>query len=159
MFGPPTFDPAADRPPRGARPDAPPPPPPPLAPLAPRLVLVVDDAAADRDLHCLLLRTLGLHAVAAADGWEALVCARTLLPALVVTDLRMPHLGGRELLGHLRAAPETARIPVLVVSGDADELSAARGPVVGCAGVLTKPVDARAFREAVGALLGGGGPA
>jgi CheY-like chemotaxis protein len=117
-------------------------------------VLVVDDAAADRDLHCLLLRTWGLHPVAAANGWEALVCARTLLPALIVTDLRMPQLDGRRLLALLRAAPETARIPVLVVTGALDESPVGREPVAGTPGVLAKPVDVAVLRRTVEVLLG-----
>lgn len=119
------------------------------------LVLVVDDAAADRDLHCLLLRAWGLRPVAAADGWEALVCARTLLPALIVTDLRMPQLDGRRLLTLLRAAPATARIPVLVVTGETNAPPGTREPVAGSPDVLEKPVDVSVLRRAVEALLDG----
>jgi CheY-like chemotaxis protein len=87
--------------------------------VASHVVIVVDDVPADRDLLCLLLRTWGPRPVATADGWEALVCARTLLPALVITDPRMRRLDGRGLLALLRAGPEAAHIPVLVVTGEA----------------------------------------
>jgi CheY-like chemotaxis protein len=123
--------------------------------VASHVVLVVDDAPADRDLLCLLLRAWGLRPVAAADGWEALVCARTLRPALVVTDLRMPRLDGRALLALLRAGAGTAHIPVLVVTGETGHAPGDREPVIGSSGVLRKPVDARALRRAVEALLAG----
>jgi CheY-like chemotaxis protein len=96
----------------------------------------------------------GLHPVAAADGWEALVCARTLIPALVITDLRMPGLGGRELLARLRAAPATAHIPAIIVSAGDDARAIAHG--LG-ADLVAKPVALPALRTAVDALLGRGG--
>ena len=121
----------------------------------PAIVLVVDDAAADRDLHCLAVRTWGLHAVAAADGWEALVCARTLLPDLVIADVRMPRLDGWGLVARLRAAPETARIPVLLVTADAGATRAARLETTAGVALLAKPLDLRALRDAAARALAG----
>ncbi len=118
---------------------------------APAMVLVVDDNAADRDLHCLVLRAMGLNAVAAGSGWEGLVCARTLLPALVLTDVRMPGLDGWGLVERLRADPRTAAIPVVVVTGGAGETPHARLPRV--AALLQKPVDRARLRAAVNAAL------
>jgi CheY-like chemotaxis protein len=115
------------------------------------MVLVVDDNAADRDLHCLVLRAMGLNAVAAGSGWEGLVCARTLLPALVLTDIRMPGLDGWGLVERLRADPRTAAIPVVVVTGDTGETPRARLALV--AALLQKPLDRARFCAAVDAAL------
>jgi CheY-like chemotaxis protein len=115
------------------------------------MVLVVDDSAADRDLHCLVLRTMGLNAVAAGSGWEGLVCARTLLPALVLTDVRMPGLDGWGLVERLRADPRTAAIPVVVVTGEGGETPRPGLPLV--TALLQKPVDRARFRAAVNAAL------
>jgi CheY-like chemotaxis protein len=115
------------------------------------MVLVVDDNAADRDLHCLVLRAMGLNAVAAGSGWEGLVCARTLLPALVLTDVRMPGLDGWGMVERLRADPRTAAIPVVVVTGEAGETPRGGPPAV--AALLQKPVDRASFRAAVDAAL------
>ena len=116
------------------------------------LVLVVDDIAADRDLHALLLRADGLRTVDAADGWEALVCARTLVPDLVVADVRMPGLDGWGLLARLRAAAATAGIPVLLVTGTlpAGDALTRLAPNVA---LLAKPLSRDALRSAVAALL------
>jgi CheY-like chemotaxis protein len=116
-------------------------------------VLVVDDVAADRDLHGMLLRADGLRTVDAADGWEALVCARTLLPDLVIADVRMPGLDGWALLARLRAAAATARIPVLIVTGGLHQVDTFTrlGSRVA---LLGKPLSRDALRAAVAALLG-----
>jgi CheY-like chemotaxis protein len=134
-------------PPAGLWPDGPAP------DAAAPLVLVVDDEAADRELHCLVLRGAGARTVAAADGVEGLVCARTLLPDLVVADLRMPLLDGWGLLARLRAAPATAHIPVLLVTVDAADVPGAVARAAGFSGVLAKPLDLGDLRRAARALL------
>ena len=123
----------------------------------PRTVLVVDDQAADQDLHCFLLQRWGLRAIAAGDGWEALAYTRAVRPDVVITDLEMPGLDGWGLLARLRAAPETARVPVLVVTAHAAPLTDARARAAGAAGMLGKPLDVRAFRDAVERALAAGG--
>lgn len=143
--------------------EAPAPPPaagPASGPPAPVTVVVVDDAPADCDLYCLLLQSWGFQAVATDDGWAGLVCARTLLPALVVTDVRMPHLDGWGLLARLRAGAGTAGIPVLFVTGDPEAVPLARARAAGAAGVLAKPLDFALFQATATRLLaeaGGGG--
>jgi ammonium transporter, Amt family len=117
------------------------------------MVLVVDDESADRELHCLALHSWGLRAIAAGDGWEALVCARTLRPALVIADVRMPGLDGWGLLRRLRAAPETADIPVLLVTGHDESWRPHASAAEGAVGVLRKPIDLDALRRATTALV------
>lgn len=112
-------------------------------------VLVVDDAIADQDLHCLLLQRWGLRALAAGDGWEALAYARAVRPDAVVTDLEMPGLDGWGLLARLRAAPETAHVPVLLLSAHAAAVTADRAHAAGACAVLAKPLDRAALRAAL----------
>lgn len=126
---------------------------------APLTVLVVDDNPADRELHCVVVRALGLNVVAAANGWEGLVFARTLLPDLVLTDLRMPGLDGWALMNRLRAGPETASIPILLITGDAPELSPGLVRAAGATAMLAKPLDLPAFQSAVVTALLARGPA
>lgn len=124
-----------------------------LPPHAPPLVLVVDDSQADRDLHSILLRARGAEVVTAADGWEALVCARTLLPDLVVTDLRMPRMDGWELVDRLRADEATAAIPVILVTGDAAWITPTRVRDAGLASLMAKPIDLADFERTTAAAL------
>jgi CheY-like chemotaxis protein len=130
-------------------------PPPQAPPDRPFTALVVDDRVADQDLHCLLLQRWGMRTIAAADGWEALAYTRTVQPDVVVADLGMPRLDGWALLARLRAAPETARIPVVLVTAHAsDAATAERAHAAGAAAVLGKPLDVTALQAALAQALG-----
>jgi DNA-binding response OmpR family regulator len=84
-------------------------------------VLVVDDDTDARLLLRVLLEGEGVDVVEAADGAAALkvVQARRDL-RLVVLDLHMPGLGGREVLDRLRASPSSSALPVMVRSGSTE---------------------------------------
>ena len=78
-------------------------------------VLVVDDEPGVRQLSTRMLRRLGYDAVATASGAEALDLAEGSLPDVVLTDLMMPGMDGRELRDALRTRhPE---LPVIIMSG------------------------------------------
>lgn len=79
---------------------------------------MVDD---EPDLRFMLRRIFmraGHLVTEAGDGAAALASVRESPPDLVVTDVMMPEMDGVELIRRLRAAPETAAIPILSVSGD-----------------------------------------
>jgi CheY-like chemotaxis protein len=132
----------------------PPHPVPQALPNRPLTALVVDDRVADQDLHCLLLQRWGLRTIAAADGWEALAYTRTVQPDVVITDLGMPRLDGWALMARLQAAPETARIPVVLVTAHAhDANTAERAQAAGASAVLGKPLDVTALQAALARAL------
>ena len=68
-------------------------------------ILLVEDHVQAREVTQLLLEGLGARVVAAVDGRDALDRLPEAHPDLVLTDLAMPRLGGRELLDRLRADP------------------------------------------------------
>lgn len=100
-----------------------------------RTILVVDDEPSMRFLLRVILEPEGYAVVEAKHGAEALERVRERRPDLVVTDLTMPVMSGTELIAGLRADPETASIPIVVISGD-DERAATP-----CDAVLGKPFD------------------
>jgi CheY-like chemotaxis protein len=109
-------------------------------------ILVVDD---EPDLRFILRRILeraGHEVVEAGHGAAALESVRGSRPDLVVTDIMMPVMDGVELVRRLRADPATARIPILVVSGDSLH------PVAADA-VLPKPYHPDQVIAAANALL------
>jgi CheY-like chemotaxis protein len=67
--------------------------------------------------------------------------------------LHLPDAGGGQILGWLRAAPQTAAIPVLMVSGDSGGLAADELLALGAADILTKPVDIHLILATVGRYL------
>jgi CheY-like chemotaxis protein len=76
--------------------------------------------------------------VSARDGESGLEAVRRDLPSAVLLDIRMPGIDGWEVLRALKEDPQTAHIPVIVVS-IVDERS--RGAALGAAGYLVKPVS------------------
>ncbi len=114
-----------------------------------RRVLVVDDEPPILTAVDEVLRAHGFAVDVAQDGVAALATlGATGAPYdLVLTDLNMPRLGGRELMGRLGQAGATA--PVILMSGVGDRVSAAAA-----AGFLAKPFSTAELLEAVVAALG-----
>ena len=116
-------------------------------------VLIVEDDAATRDLLAQVVAAQGFHTVAAEDGLEALHLLRTLrhrapdIPCLILLDLAMPRLSGREFRRAQLADPRVAAIPVAVMSGATD--LAQRAHALGAVAMLAKPIDDDALVEVV----------
>ena len=102
------------------------------------LVLVIDDDATVQDLLRRSLNRDGFRVETAADGATGLARARELRPAMITLDVMMPGMDGWEVLAALKEDPETADIPVIVVS-IVDERGL--GFSLGAADYLTKPLD------------------
>jgi signal transduction histidine kinase/DNA-binding response OmpR family regulator len=102
------------------------------------MVLVIDDDATGRDLMERFLVREGFRAVTAPGGEEGLRLARELHPDLITLDILMPHMDGWAVLAALKAAPELAEIPVILVTIiDEQRL----GYALGAAEYVTKPID------------------
>ena len=101
-------------------------------------VLVIDDEETTRDLIASYLKRQGLQVVTAASGEEGLRIASEVKPAAITLDTIMPHMDGWAVLHELKANPETADIPVVIVSmeGGMD-----LGFALGATDYLTKPFD------------------
>jgi CheY-like chemotaxis protein len=115
-----------------------------------RIVLVIDDDPAVRDLLPRMLSHPNVHFETAATGAEGLELAEVLLPDLIILDVLLPELDGWSILQKLKASPETRHIPVLMQTIDKN---ADRGLVLGAAGVLPKPVDTERLGEEIEAIL------
>ncbi len=85
------------------------------------LVLVVEDERAIADLVRLYLTREGFGVHVEADGAAGLAAAQARPADLVLLDVNMPVMDGEEMLRRLRAAPETAALPVIVVSTEGSE--------------------------------------
>ncbi|MCC6315418.1 MAG: response regulator [Thermomicrobiales bacterium] len=79
-------------------------------------ILVVDDETAIRNLIVAVLEEEGYDAIGVASGAAALRVAPTERPDLVLLDMMMPGMDGRETLCRLREYPETRSTPVIVMS-------------------------------------------
>lgn len=116
-------------------------------------ILVVDDEEALAWVVAHVLRKAGHTPLVAATGAAALRDAVT-HPDLILLDLGLPDLPGAEVLRRLQADPATARIPVVIVSGepDAAALVAGSGPRA-VAAILRKPLQLAELCAVVAAVL------
>ena len=80
-------------------------------------VLLVEDSKFQKLANERMLHKAGYTVLTASDGEEGLRLARQTLPDIILLDMMLPKLGGREVLQALRADAPTARIPVLFFSG------------------------------------------
>ena len=112
-------------------------------------VLVVEDDRALRDLYRSVLREAGFTVVAVGDGLDALHVLEQRVPALVVLDLALTRLSGRDVGQELRATAATRHVPIVVVTGKDDEN--AENLDVDC--VLRKPVAPERLVETVNRCL------
>jgi CheY-like chemotaxis protein len=107
------------------------------------VILLVDDDADYCETLSVLLSTEGYDVVCAENGREALDSMRRSVPSLVILDLMMPIMGGREFLHERKLDPQLNRIPVIVTSGN--ELAGN----IDAAAVLSKPVEFKDLMNAV----------
>jgi DNA-binding response OmpR family regulator len=101
------------------------------------VVLVVDDERGTVALISEMLEYAGFRVAQAYDGLEALARARELRPAMVLSDIMMPGMDGRDLCRELRADP-ALRETVVVLHSSMDE-SEVEWRTVGADGFLQKP--------------------
>ena len=80
------------------------------------LALLIDDSMLVRHTVGRFLETRGFSVEVATDGVAALETLKTVRPDIIFTDLQMPRLDGYALIDALKANPETAEIPVLVLA-------------------------------------------
>jgi CheY-like chemotaxis protein/HPt (histidine-containing phosphotransfer) domain-containing protein len=117
-------------------------------------VLIVDDDPASRLLARVVLEKNGHAVVEAANGMEALDRLRgEAAVGLVVADLNMPVLDGLELLWEMRDAAKWSHIPVIVLTGETDELLESKLIEEGADDYLSKPIDPRLFAARVVATI------
>jgi len=117
-----------------------------------KCVLVVEDNATIGGLLVALLREEGYRALRAWDGREAMKMARDRPPDLIVLDLSLPYRDGVEVLRELRSNDDTAEAPIVVVSGNALQLTPDDRALVSEA--VSKPFDIDRLMNVFRRLLG-----
>ena len=120
----------------------------------PKKILIVDDSQVFRKLEQVLLEHQGFELVTAGDGVEAVHKALSETPELILLDLQMPVMTGKQALTILKGNPQTSDIPVVVVTTTAHAGESHRLLDAGAASVLSKPIDSAQLLLTVRKFLG-----
>ncbi|MBU4478962.1 MAG: PAS domain S-box protein, partial [Candidatus Omnitrophica bacterium] len=118
------------------------------------IMFVDDDPEIIRALK-LFLEHLGYsNFTEASDGEEAVQKLKSVSPDLIILDIVMPKMSGYEVIGRLKAAPETENIPILIISGQEVESDKLKGYVTKRAiPILRKPFNLEEIKKTVKYLL------
>ncbi len=117
------------------------------------LAMVVDDSITMRRVSQRLLERSGLRVVTANDGVDALEKLEDEIPDIVLLDIEMPRMDGYEFAKNLRNNPETAKIPVIMITSRSGEKHRARAIELGVNDYLGKPYQEQEMLDSVRVLL------
>jgi len=116
----------------------------------PQLILVVDDEPKVVRLTRDYLEKNGFRVLTAGDGQSALTTARREKPDLVILDLMLPNIDGREVCRILRRESD---IPIIMLTALSEEIDQVTGLEIGADDYITKPFSVRTLMARVRALL------
>ena len=121
--------------------------------MPPTVVLVVDDDPVILKLLTVNFELEGYEVLSATQGAEALEVARGHRPAVVVSDIMMPVMSGIDLVATMKADPELAHIPVILLSAKAQAADIRTGLDAGADDYVTKPFEPLDLVSRVEAVL------
>jgi len=121
------------------------------------MILIVDDSPADIELATIALEATGreMSILSAPDGQSALAMLGDghELPELILLDLKMPCMGGIEVLGKIRAEDRLRDIPVIVVTSSCLESDRAEAIAAGASEYIEKPLGLDQFSKVLESVL------
>ena len=102
-----------------------------MPPVIPQTILIIDDDAGVRKVAARRLEQEGYRVLSAENGQQGLALASAEQPHLILLDIIMPGIDGREVLRRLNADAATREIPVilLTVVGKGEEIATPTGPL------------------------------
>ncbi|MCP4417582.1 MAG: hybrid sensor histidine kinase/response regulator [Chloroflexi bacterium] len=121
----------------------------------PTKILYIEDDPASRRLVHRVLDSKGYDVVLAADGLEGISMARYHCPNLILMDINLPNMDGREITTRLRSLPNFSDTPIVALTANHSAGNRKLALAAGCTGFLTKPIDVASFPGQVSAYLQG----
>ncbi|HPC02145.1 MAG TPA: phosphate regulon transcriptional regulator PhoB [Syntrophales bacterium] len=116
-------------------------------------ILIVDDEKDLVDLLSYNLEKEGYAVLRAYDGEEALKILRSRKPDLILLDLMLPGIQGMEICKIVRKTPETAALPIIMLTARGEEVDRIVGLEMGADDYVTKPFSVRELLARVRAVL------
>ena len=116
------------------------------------MILVTDDIPYNRDLIKTYLDRYNFRFLEAENGQGMIDQAKENRPDLILLDLNLPRVGGREVLEEVKKSSELRTIPIVVLTSSDAENDIARSYDLGANCYITKPIDLASFISIVNSL-------
>ncbi|RMG96782.1 MAG: response regulator, partial [Chloroflexi bacterium] len=112
-------------------------------------ILYIEDDHASRRLVERVLTSRGYRVLLASDGLKGIALAREENPQLILMDINLPNMDGREITTRLRSLPNFANTPIIALTANNSPGSRELALAAGCTGFMTKPIDVATFPQKV----------
>ena len=122
-------------------------------PPAPKKILIVEDEPDIAKLVKLYLEKEGFHTNVAESGVEALKLIKSERPDLLILDLMLPEMDGIEVCKKIRTVPDTALLPIIMLTAKAEESDTIIGLELGADDYVTKPFSPKVLVARIKALF------
>jgi two-component system chemotaxis response regulator CheY len=119
-----------------------------------KTILAVDDSVSIRKMVNFTLTSAGYEVIEANDGQEGLEKAQSTNVNLVLTDHNMPRMDGLTLIKALRALPQYATVPIVMLTTESSDAMKAQGKAAGATGWMVKPFDPQKLLEVIKKVIG-----
>ena len=117
-----------------------------------KTLLIIEDDVVTRDLLQLVFEYDGFHCIQAENGAVGLTLLEEVKFDLIILDNVMPKMTGLEFMSHQRNSPQTADIPIIMITGLLNEDIREQATKLGVYAILGKPYDLGELRALVNQL-------
>jgi signal transduction histidine kinase len=118
-------------------------------------ILYIEDTVANQTLVRRVLERDGYEVHIANDGLEGIALARQTNPHLILMDINLPNMDGKEITTRLRSLPHFEKTPIVALTANISNQARSQALAAGCNGFLTKPIDVMNFTRQVESFLQG----
>lgn len=118
-------------------------------------ILYIEDNLANQKLVQRVLERQDYNVLIANDGFEGIEMAMREQPNLILMDINLPTMDGRQITTRLRSMPHFSKTPIVALTANTSPDSRAQALAAGCNGFLTKPIDIGSFPDQVNTFLEG----
>ncbi|MCL4253219.1 MAG: response regulator [Anaerolineae bacterium] len=116
-------------------------------------IVVIEDNPDNSRMVAKLLRAASHNVIVAEDGETGLTTVFEHHPDLILIDLGLPDIDGQTVIALIKQQAEFANVPIIAFTAFPPDTAQSMATAYGCQGVITKPIDTRAFVSQLEAFI------